>query len=227
MGSSTPGTLAAAKRASGISSDWVRPSSRPATSRQIALDQRREAGLDLAFHRPAFDARGVVQPLVAATEHRDQQLLEPAGVVVHESQRLGDHLGIRRAGFDHFQRPPRRRRVVRVGILGDARLGAEAAEVGHLAGEAGAQRIERRDAQAAGVAEQSPAAFGIVGQHLTGQPEGELLVRLLRHLAARRALQTAENAVAHLGRRLVGEGQRQHFFRMVNHGQQAQEALRQ
>jgi hypothetical protein len=61
--------------------------------RQIALDQRRETGLDLGLHRPAFDPRRVVQPLVAAAEHGDQQAFQPAGVVVHEGQRRR-HLGI-------------------------------------------------------------------------------------------------------------------------------------
>jgi len=194
---------------------------------QIALDQRREARLDLGLHRPALDARGVVQPLVAPSEHGDQQGFQAAGIVVHEGQRCGDDVGVRCFGLDHFQRAARRRRIMRCGILGDARLATEAAEVGHLPGQAGAQGIDRRDAQAAGVAEQVPVPGGIVGQHPARQIEGQQLVWLVGQLAAGRPLQAAEDAVAHLGRRLVGKGQRQHFLGMLDHRQQTQIALRQ
>ena len=194
-------------------------------SRQIALDQRRKSGLDFALHRPAFDARSMLQPLVAPAKHGNQQPFQATGVVVHEGQRLGHDVGIGAAGLDHFQRPPCCRRVMSLGVLGDTRLRPEAAEVRHLAGQAGAQRIERRDAQAAGMAKQLPALRRIVGQDFLRQAERQLLVRLGRPFIARGALQAAENAVAHLGRRLVGEGQRQDLFRMFDNGEQAQVAL--
>jgi hypothetical protein len=57
------------------------------------------------------------------------------------------------------------------------------------------------------------------------QAERQLLVRLGRPFVARGALQAAENAVAHLGRRLVGEGQRQDLFGVFDDGEQAQVAL--
>ena len=116
---------------------------------------------------------------------------------------------------------------MRLGILADPGLSAETAEIRHLPGEAGAQGIERRDAQPPGMAEQTPDPSAVVGQHIFRQREGQALVRLLRHFTAGGAFQAAENAVAHFSRRLVGKGQRQDLFRVFNHGQQTQITLRQ
>jgi hypothetical protein len=154
-----------------------------------------------------------------------RQAFQTSGVVVHEGQRAGHHVGVTVARLEHFQRTARRCRVVRFGVLGDAGLAAEPAEVGHLPGQAGAQRIERRDAQAAGMVEQPPGALGIARQCLAGQAEGQLFVRLGRQDATRRCFQAAQDAVAHLGRGLVGEGQRQHLFGLRDGGEQAQVAL--
>jgi hypothetical protein len=77
------------------------------------------------------------------------------------------------------------------------------------------------------MAEQTPDPGPVVGQYIFRQLEGQALVRLLRHFTAGGAFQAAEDAVAHFGRRLVGEGQRQHLFRVFNHGQQTQVTLRQ
>ncbi len=113
---------------------------------QITLDQGGKTGFNLDLHLAAFNPRRMLQPLVATAEHADQQALQSAGVVVHKSQRDGYHFAIGIAALNHFQRPPRRRRVMRRGILTDAGLGTEATEIGHLSGQAGAQRIQRRDA---------------------------------------------------------------------------------
>ena len=193
--------------------------------RQIALDQRRETGLDLGLHLAIFNPRRVVQPLVAAAQHIDQQAFQPAGVVVHERQRSRHHVGIGAAAFDHLQRAPGGGGVMRLGILADPWLGAETAEIRHLPGEAGAQGVERRDAQPPGMPEQTPDPGAVVGQYIFRQFKGQALVRLLRHFTAGGAFQAAENTVTHFGCGLVGEGQRQHLFRVFNHGQQTQVTL--
>jgi hypothetical protein len=75
------------------------------------------------------------------------------------------------------------------------------------------------------MAEKSPATVAITGQHLLRQIESQPLVRRFRDPVAGGEFQTAENAVTHLGRRLVGESERQHLFRILDHGQQAQVTL--
>ena len=199
----------------------------PSEMRQIAFDQRRETGLDLVAHDATVDPCGMLQPLVAPAEHGDQQAFQPAGVVIHEGQRRSDNLAVRRLRLDHFQRMPGGRRVVRLGVVGNPGLRAEARQEGHLPGQAGAQRIQRGDAQAARMRQQTPALVGIARQHGERPFAGFLLV--FRQFAgwSGRRFEAAEDAVAHLGRCLVGEGQRQHFFRVIDGGQQAQRALRQ
>ena len=96
-----------------------------------------------------------------------------------------------------------------------------------MPGEAGAQGIERRDAQPPGMAEQTPDPGAVMSQYIFRQREGQALVRLFRHFTAGGAFQAAENAVAHFGCRLVGKSQCQDLFGVFNHRQQTQITLRQ
>jgi len=117
--------------------------------------------------------------------------------------------------------------VVRLGVGGDAGLAAQARQQRHLARQLAAQRVQGGDAQPCWLLQQAPLALALVLQHLPPELVGALAVRLGGGVAQGGQLEAADDALAHLRRRLVGEGQGDDLLGFLDVLQQRQEALRQ
>ena len=190
---------------------------------QVQRDQKRKriALFGIRSHHMA-------EPLVAPLEHLDQQLLQALGVVVEIAQRCFHAAALIATIFKQREGALRGRFVMRLRLVGHRRLRAEAGQQRHLPRQAGGERINRRDAQPRRVGKQIPPQLGIAYQRCQRQFARDLLVcreRIGDGLHCRR--QVIENARAHFRRRLVGEGDGDDFFRLIDGRQQAQIALRQ
>ena len=167
------------------------------------------------------------QPLLAAPEHGDQQPLQTHGIVVHEPQCGSHRVPDLAPGFQQGESLPRCCRVVFGGAFRHLRLCAETRQQRHLPGQAGRQGIQRHDAQASGVGAQAPVAFRVTRPYGQCPAPGFLLVRRQVVRRVRGGRQTAQDTITHLTGSFVGERECQHLFRLIDHGQQTQHALRQ
>ena len=163
------------------------------------------------------------QPTFPPGQHSGNQFGEPLSAAIEVAeQRL--HVAIPLANPVVEQRA-RRQFVERHGI--GSQVAERSAAAGHRRthGQPRTEGVDRDDAQARRIFGQIPTAPPRLLKHAPRQPEAQLAVR--RHFAALgfRFPQASGNALAHLGCRLAGKGDRQHGvgFRLL--AEKAQVAL--
>jgi hypothetical protein len=196
-----------------------------ATSRpSLACGPRLDPIGETRLVAPAGD---VTQPLVAARQHARQQFLDLADVVVEVAQQALDRARPVLAGLEQGDGLARRQPVQFVRVLDDRGHGPEPGRQRQLPREQKAQGVDGLHAQALRVLLDSPTLVGVTRAHRTRQLPGLVLVRLGRRRFRVRARQRLQHAVAHLARRLVGEGDRQNFLRVIDAREQYQVAAHQ
>ena len=168
----------------------------------------------------------ISQPVVARAQHIRDEVFSDGQIVVQMREQRGhvvsDGDRIRIRVVHVCEQGARGFPVERAGVVDAFRLRTEARQQRHLPGDRRVQRIDRLHAQARRMSQNIPVTLGVPLECGTGETAGVLVTVVV---GVRRIGKRIENAFAHFGSGLAGEGDGNDFFRFLDPRQQCEIAL--
>ncbi len=164
----------------------------------------------------------IAQPVRALAQHVRQQALDLAPAIVQPLEEQLQVGGKLRILFRRQQRLARRELVELLGTGAEHELAAGAGGDRKLTREPEIEGIDGLDAQPAGILRQAPAARLRALQRGGGEHAQALALGIIVRLSAQRP----QYPGAHLRGRPAREGDREDLLRLIDHGEESQQPLR-